>query len=210
MLACIYDAALAKARETGKHGAVIGVAGAGCIGKTALCHRFRSYAGDSQCQVVSLDGFMLEREKRDKLGGLTGYNPDGFELAKAASAVSGLIHNQTSFTLRQYDRRLHRRTRPVRIEPRRFLLIEGGLALTEGFYSLEDLHVFLDADRQMQYELRLRREQAEFGYSATLVAERFERYFSDYLRFIHPQIELADLVLEVGTDYSLSFGEGRG
>lgn len=206
MLECICEMALARARENGKDKAVIGVAGAGCIGKTTLCHRLRDCLGASECQVVSMDGFMLEREKREELGGITGYNPDAFELAKAESMLSGLIHRRTGFVLPQYDRRSQARKCPVRVEARRFILVEGGLALIERFYSLEDFHIFLDADRETQYVLRLRREQGELGYSPSLIAERFERYFADYERFIRPQIDVADLVLRVRADYSLSNG----
>ena len=75
---------LLQKRACQKPNLVIGIAGAGCIGKTTFARKFVQAIGLERCSVISLDGYMLERRIRQPLG-LTGYNPQGFELLKARS-----------------------------------------------------------------------------------------------------------------------------
>jgi uridine kinase len=202
ILTIIRSSALAFAKEKGRKYVVIGIAGAGCLGKTTLCYKFRDLVGHYKCQVVSLDGYMLEHEKRKQLGGITGYDPRGFELARARSDISQLTHHKRSFTLYRYDRCIHQKISPELIRHRNFILIEGSLALSSFLHDLEDLHIFLDAHRKIQFKLRLERERREFGYTFSQVARRFEKYWRDYQRFVQPQIERADLIIRIGANFN--------
>ncbi len=206
----IRNAVVAVERATGKDRVVAGIAGAGCLGKTTLSQQLRELVGPSICQVVGLDGYMLEREERDRLGNVTGYDPRGFELSKARAQLRKLIEADRSFTLRQYNRLTHKRDLEQLVEPRKIILIEGGLALRPELYDLEDTHIFLEAGLDTQYILRVQREQAEFGYSEAEVAKRWTRYRRDYQAFIQPQIEVADVVLRVSSTYEISISAGRG
>jgi len=147
---------------------------------------------------------MLERSRREQLGGITGYNPRGFELTKARSDLRALLESDESFVLYQYNRRTHQRDIRELIEPKNTIVVEGGLALCDLLYGLEDVHIFLESGRETQYRLRLRREQREFGYSPIQIAERFEKYYRDYRTFIHPQMRVADIVVRVDRDYRLT------
>jgi uridine kinase len=200
----IYETSMAKAKNRSQNRIVIGISGAGCIGKTTLSREICRFVGKSECQVVSMDGYMMDRKKRDAIGGLTGYNPDGFELLKAKNELSGLINSNIGFTLFHYNRQTHNRERPEQIVPRRIIIIEGGMSLLSEFNHLQDLRIFLDADHKTQFELRLRREKVEFGFTASQVYNRFEKYFADYQKFIKPQIETANLIYRVSSDYSLA------
>ncbi len=184
---------------------VISLAGAGCIGKTTFAENFREFVGSSSCQIVSLDGYMLEREKRKKLGNLTGYSPRGFELCKAKRQIGSLVNLGTPFLLYRYNRQTHRRDAPQLIEPKKIIFIEGGLALGKELFSLADFSVFLDSDKITQFQLRLKREQQEWNSTPQQVQERFEKYYSDYLCFIAPAKKKADFILKIDCDYKISF-----
>lgn len=181
---------------------VIAIAGAGCIGKSTLAARMRGWLGDSQCHIVSLDGYMLPRRAAH---GLTGYDPRRFELGKARTQLYGLVRHGKGFRLCQYDRRTHERESPELIEVKPTIILEGGLALRPELYDVAQVHVFLDAGRETQFVLRARREKEEFAYSTRQITERFALYYRDYVRYLLPQRERADIIARVNNDYSLTF-----
>lgn len=194
-----YLANVVKIASGKKKRTVISLAGAGCIGKSTLAEKLSCVVDD--CQIVGLDGYMLEREQS---GCLTGYDPRRFELEKARQELSALIYEGKSFVLQQYNRDNHQRDIPQQIEAKRVILIEGGLALRRELRDLADISVFLDCDQQTQFELRLRREAKEFGYDEKRVRKRFANYYPDYQIFILPAKETADVVLTVDDNYSFS------
>ena len=204
----LRHAVLSKVRTNRGNTTVVGIAGAGCVGKTTLSHRLSVLLGSAECQVVSLDAYLLDRQTRSELGQLTGYDPRGFELSRAAEDLETLVRNRRSVVVSQYNRLTHRRDLPEHLWPRRILLVEGGLALSDPIRSLIDLRIFLQSDKRTQYVLRLRREQAEFGSSESEVLRRFKRYWADYRKYIDSQLGSADLILRVGAAYDLVLVKG--
>lgn len=184
---------------------VVAIAGAGCLGKTTFAKALQEHIGEDMCEVVGLDGYMLSRRRRQSLGNLTGYNPLGFDLSAARKELASLIHGGKKFVLRQYNRATHRRDSPEVIVPKDVIFIEGCLAMTSDLFDLADIHVFVDSDEDTQLELRLRREQREFGYTVAQVSERFDRYLRDYRQYIAPQKVDADVVIQVDSSYNMSF-----
>ncbi|MEO5378323.1 MAG: hypothetical protein H7832_11165 [Magnetococcus sp. DMHC-6] len=188
---------------------MIGCAGAGCIGKTTFSQQFREVIGESQCQLIGLDGYLMERKRRIQLGQISGYNPLGFELCKARKEISELILFKKTFSLPIYNRITQTRELSEQIYFKEIILIEGGLALTSHFHWLEDLHIFFNSDATTQYQLRLRREKFEFGYSEQEVKKRFDIYYHDYQKFIAPQIYSSDIILHVKTDQPLEISKNN-
>jgi uridine kinase len=205
VLEIIHDLVETKARNTKKDRIVVGIAGAGCIGKTTLCENYLKIEGASNCQVVSLDAYMLERQRREELGGITGYDPLGFEMDAAARQIRSLIEREMSFTIHQYNRRTHERDIAQRIEPKRIVLIEGCLALSDALYKLEDIHIFMNADQNSQYLFRLAREKREFKYAEDKIPDdRWSKYWLDYRKFIQPQIAISDVILNVSPTHKIT------
>jgi phosphoribulokinase len=183
---------------------VMSIAGAGCLGKTTFAERFGGLMGESFCQVVGIDGYMLERHRREEMGGITGYDPRGFELIRAKRQLLSLIHNGTPFILYQYNRITHKRDIPQRIMKRPIVLLEGGLSQRPELAKFTDIKIFFEASKEAQFRLRLNREQREFGYTAEQVYRRFESYHRDYLKFIAPAAETAHIVLRVSAKHEIS------
>ena len=176
------------------------MAGAGCIGKTTISYQFNNLL-KNKCQIVSLDAYMLERKIA---GELTGYNPRRFELQKAKNDLNDLICFNKKLTIYQYNRKTHKRDIKEYIEPKEIILIEGGLALRKEFLHFSDIRIFLDADENTQFKLRLKREQEEFNSNVHEVKNRFYKYFKDYKAFIFPQIKFANIIFSTDLNYNLT------
>jgi len=192
-------------KKKNKNRVVISLAGAGCIGKSTFAERYSNYVGKNECEIVELDGYMLERSIREKLGNITGYNPQGFELDKARRQLAALILSDTPFVLYKYNRFTHKRDIYQLIEPKDTILIEGGLSLHENLFDLADVHVFLDSSKDDQFLFRFKREQREFKSDMAEVKDRFERYYPDYEEFIMPKRIVSDIILRVDSNYDIQF-----
>lgn len=179
---------------------VIGIAGAGCLGKTTLAHNIAAQMGGTQCQVISLDGYLLEREARKEL---TGYDPRSYELDQAAMDLRRLLNQKQGFFLSQYNRRTNLRDISEWIQFRPFIVVEGSLALFPRLRCNMDLCIFVHATCKIQYQLRLRRERREFGCTAEQIGFRFNKYYEDYQKFIEPQLFNAEIVLTVDERYEI-------
>jgi len=161
---------------------VLSLAGAGCIGKSTLTSRLRDYIGKDRCEILELDAYMLPRsEAKD----LTGYDPRRFELNKARGQLIELLCGQPVY-ISLYNRATHKRDIHRKIEPKKFLLFEGGLALRDEFLGISDVRVFLSSSKEDQFYLRAKREAVEFGSTVEEVRERFARYWPDYREHILP------------------------
>lgn len=181
---------------------VIGVAGAGCIGKTTFIEQLREILGDAE--VINLDGYMLERKLAYKIEpGMTGYDPRRNDLKKAQKEISNLVVRGIPFKQRDYDRSTHQRTEPKEVLPKPIIIIDGVHALHDMLLPLVNFGIFLDAPEEVQYQLRLRRERKEFKYDEKKVKKRWKKYYPDYLNHIATQKKYADIVLRVGHDYNL-------
>jgi uridine kinase len=194
-------ASLVAAEKSRENRTVLLLAGGGCIGKTTLMSKLQSHIGKPICEHVELDGYMLPREEA---GGLTGYDPRRFELGLAKRQLEGLVFHGKPFELHLYNRKTHKRDIIRQVEPKKVILIEGGLALRDEFLPFGNVNVFLDSSEEVQFLLRLKRESVEFGYTEEQVKKRFEKYYPDYLKYILPTRENAGIILRTDENYNVT------
>lgn len=90
----------------------------------------------------------------------------------------------------------------IRIEPRRVVIVEGILVLTQKeVRDLLDIKVFVDADADDRLSRVIRRDVQERGRSADVVLNRYERTVKPmHLDFIEPSKRYADLIIPQGGD----------
>jgi uridine kinase len=97
-----------------------------------------------------------------------------------------------------YDFAQHDRIHDVRrIEPRRFLIVEGVHVLSgPEFTDLFDLTVFVDAAADLRLARRIRRDRAERGRDPERVIEQYLRFVRpSHQRYTEPAKYACDLVL---------------
>lgn len=187
-----------------KENVIVGVAGAGCIGKSTFASNLVSILHPFRAKIIPLDAYMLERELAYKIEpNMTGYDIRRNNIKQAVKDISGLVLKDKSFKIKDYDRSTHSKSNTKTIELKQFLIIEGVHALNEKLLPYIDLKIFMEATEEVQFKLRLKREKEEFGYDEEKVKERWKKYWPDYLKHVKPQKSNADIVLEVFEDYSL-------
>ena len=95
-----------------------------------------------------------------------------------------------------YDHATGELVRPVLVEPRDFVIVEGLLPLhTKLARACFDITVYLDPPEEIRRKWKIRRDCAERGYTPEAVLAELDRRESDSAAFIRPQRQQADIAI---------------
>jgi phosphoribulokinase len=95
-----------------------------------------------------------------------------------------------------YDHSTGELVRPVLVEPRDFVIVEGLLPLhTKLARACFDITVYLDPPEEIRRKWKIRRDCAERGYTPEAVLAELDRREPDSAAFIRPQRQQADIAI---------------
>jgi uridine kinase len=100
-----------------------------------------------------------------------------------------------------YDMRTHTRVgQPLRIRGRRVMLLDGLLVLEDpALRHLMDIKIYVDADPDIRFIRRLKRDLTERGRTLDQVIRQYEQSVRPmHLQFVEPSKRYADLVIPEG------------
>lgn len=193
---------------------IVALAGAGCVGKSTLAEVLARHLGQRlcyDCAPVDLDGYLIERSKREVPGRIvSAYHPEAFELYRALGDLRGWLNTGRPFELLVYDKATSRRSAARVIRPADMLILEGVCAFYEPLRPLSEFKIFVLATKEIQYGNRWRRENGDLGRPTSEIQDRFERLHRDYERHVQPTIAFADVVLRVDDGYVLELDSAPG
>jgi len=188
----------------------IGVAGDSGSGKTSFTRGIRSIFGKDLVSTITLDDYhSLDRDGRTRAG-LTALDPkanriDQLEkdliLLKRGVPVEKPVYNHSTGT---FDH-------PVIFRPKKILILEGLHTLsTPTLRKYLDFTLFVDPEKEVKYDWKIRRDTKKRGYSHNEVMQEISQREPDFLKYIAPQKEFADAVIGVGySRYGRELGEER-
>ncbi len=186
-----------------KRPTVVLIAGPGCVGKSYFATQIAERLDQRGLLATDfgLDGFLFDRAIRLNRGWITAHNPLAYDLARAAEILRTLVAKRVSQAIPLLDKKLSRSVGYRLIEPAECYLIEGTVAFHLSVENIPTLRVFIDADRETQFNNRYARERIEVGYTRKESIARFESYWRDYLQYLVPDRERADLLIDVDHEY---------
>jgi phosphoribulokinase len=176
---------------------LIGVAGDSGCGKSTFLRRLIDLFGEELMTVICLDDYHCLDRKQRKETGITALDPraNNFDLMyeqikalKEGQAIDKPIYNHETGLLDP----------PERIEPNHILVIEGLHPLyDERVRSLIDFSVYFDISDEVKIAWKIQRDMAERGHRYEDVLAQINSRKPDFEKFIEPQREFADIVLQV-------------
>ena len=183
---------------------IVGIAGGTGSGKTTVVNKVMGCFQKGEVALLPQDSYYkdnshLPLEERQKLNF---DHPDAIEwqlLIDHLTAVrQGLAINQPIYSYLTCTRSVE----TIRIEPRKVVVVEGILVLTQKeVRDLLDIKVFVDADADDRLSRVIRRDIQERGRSAEIVLNRYEKTVKPmHLDFIEPSKRYADLIIPQGGD----------
>jgi uridine kinase len=181
---------------------VIGVAGGSGSGKTTVVRRIVESLGSDQVTVLEHDRYYRYRSdlRLEERAALNYDHPDSLETDLLVTHLRHLRAGQ-AVEVPLYDfARYARLSATDLVQPRRAIIVEGILIFTDAaLRGLLDIKVFVDADDDVRFIRRLRRDVAERGRTMDSVIEQYLGTVKPmHLEFVEPSKRYADVIVPQG------------
>lgn len=187
---------------------VIGIAGGTGSGKTTIARKVAAGVDAKQVNRLEHDSYYRDRSdlsytERCKLNF---DHPESLETSLMVEHVAALRAGQAVDTP-MYDFATHtRKTETRRFEPKKILVVEGILVLSEpALRDLMDIKIFVDTDSDIRAFRRIRRDIEERGRSfESIRVQYYETVRPMHMQFVEPSKRWADLIVPEGGDNTVA------
>jgi uridine kinase len=181
---------------------VIGVAGGSGSGKTTVVRRIVESLGNDQVTVLEHDRYYRDRSdlRLEERAAMNYDHPDSLETDLMVRHLEAL-RSGASVEVPVYDFARYARVPATDLaQPRRAIIVEGILIYTDAaLRGLLDVKVFVDADDDIRFIRRLRRDVAERGRTMESVVEQYLNTVKPmHLDFVEPSKRYADIIVPQG------------
>lgn len=181
---------------------IIGIAGGTGSGKTTVVKRIVESLPEGEVAVLPLDSYYKDSshvpvEERQSINF---DHPNAFDWDLLSHHVAMLRRGEPIEQPVYSFLACTRQPETVHVEPRKVVIIEGILALSDKkLCQLMDLRIFVDADPDERLIRVIQRDVVERGRTAEAVMERYVRVLKPmHLEFIEPAKRIADLIIPQG------------
>lgn len=181
---------------------IIGIAGGTGSGKTTVVKRIVESLPEGEVAVLPLDSYYKDSshvpvEERQSINF---DHPNAFDWDLLSHHVAMLRRGEPIEQPVYSFLTCTRQPETVHVEPRKVVIIEGILALSDKkLCQLMDLRIFVDADPDERLIRVIQRDVVERGRTAEAVIERYVRVLKPmHLEFIEPAKRIADLIIPQG------------
>ena len=181
---------------------IIGIAGGTGSGKTTVVKRIIESLSADEAAVLPLDSYykdssMVPVEERQNINF---DHPNAFDWELLSKHTAMLRKGQPIEQPVYSYLTCTRQKETVHVEPRKVVIIEGILALSDRKLCKQmDLRIFVDADPDERLIRVIQRDVLERGRTAEAVMERYVKVLKPmHLEFIEPAKRVADLIIPQG------------
>lgn len=185
-----------------RRGILIGIAGGTGAGKTLVAQSIAQDLGSEHVAILEQD-FYYKDLQHIPLGERENRNfdhPDAFDRELLRSQMETLL-NGAEIEAPLYDMRSHTRLpEPQRVKPRRVVILDGLLILDDpALRQLMDIKIYVDADPDVRFIRRLKRDLTERGRTVDQIIRQYESTVRPmHLQFVEPSKRYADLIIPEG------------
>jgi uridine kinase len=173
---------------------VIGIGGDSGAGKSRLLLGLKDILGH---RLLAIEGDAEHKWERtnsnwDKF---THLDPKANYVHKQADAILQLKQNQSIYRS-EYDHNLGKFTKPELVKPKEFIVIAG----LHPFYIPKlrkniDFKIFLDTQESLRRQWKILRDLSKRQYTKEKIEEQLKRRIADSKKYIDPQKNFADMVV---------------
>ncbi len=191
-----------KASTTPRRPVTIAVGGGTGSGKTTISNAILERVGSHNIAYIPHDAYYkdLSHVPLVERGIINFDHPDALDTPMMREHILRLQNGET-IEIPVYDFTHHRRTQDVQIvRPQPIIMVEGILVLAEAaLRPLYDVKIYVDADPDIRFIRRLRRDIVERGRSVESVITQYMATVRPmHLEFVEPSKRYADVIIPEG------------
>jgi len=202
---------------------IIGITGGSASGKTTFLKKLAATFGEHQLCIISQDNYYksIENQVRDENGHVNYDLPSCIDFDKFINDLDTLKKGE-SITKKEYTfNNPGKEPDTIVIKPAPIVVIEGLFILYQkDLYERLSLKIFIDAEEQIKFERRIKRDIDERGIPNDLVIYQWNNHVKPaYEKYLLPFIHHTDMVilnnngfnkgLEVLVDHLYKYLESR-
>lgn len=174
---------------------VIGIGGDSGSGKHTACDILTDIIGQSNVLAVNGDDVHKWDRGHDMWKVVSHLDPEGNDLYLQVEHARSLYQGKTIRKV-MYNHDIGKFTKPMQISPNRFIFFVG----LHPFYlgsmrNIFDIKIYMDTDQDLAHEWKIGRDIRKRGYTEKQVRNQIKARENDYLKFILPQKQFADIVV---------------
>lgn len=178
----------------------IGIAGGSASGKTTFISELRKHFRTNELCVISLDNYYKEKNYLtiDENGRVNFDLPTSIDVEQLLNHIQALDKGQ-SVEFKEYTfNNPNKKPQKIIYQPALVYIIEG-LFIYEikEISSLFDLKVFIDADEDIKFQRRLKRDREERGIAEDEILYQWKNHVKPAdLKYLKPYIRMADVIIQ--------------
>jgi len=182
-------------QDAARRPVMLAIAGDSAAGKTTLTRGIAETLGADRATALCVDDYhRYDRAQRRDVP-FTVLHPDCNYIGVMEQHLQ-LLALGRPILKPVYDHATGALVRPVLVEPRDFVIVEGLLPLhTKLARACFDITVYLDPPEEIRRKWKIRRDCAERGYTPEAVLAELDRREPDSAAYIRPQRQQADIAI---------------
>lgn len=178
---------------------VIGISGESGVGKSTISELVSLFYGTHDSLIISTDDLHKWERSDEMWKTITHLNPEANNLELGDNHLCELANGKTIYrSIYNHERGYF--NPPVKIEPKKIIIIEGLHAFFTDFSKQKiNLKIFVDTDEDLKTHWKILRDTEERGYKYNVVLDVIHKRKLDSENIKLSQINVADVVIKINT-----------
>lgn len=176
---------------------VFAICGDSGSGKTTFGNILKKYFDNSF--MLECDRYHKWERGDDNWKKFTHLNPDANYITKMSNDIFDLKIGKTIYQV-DYNHDNGKFTEKEKIDTSDNIIVCGLHSLYSKNNNVYNLKIFIDSDVKLRTKWKIDRDINKRGYTHDQIMEQIESRKEDYYKFIHPQRNLSDIVINFFTD----------
>ncbi len=186
---------------------IIGISGGSASGKSTFIKKLKEVFSDTDLSVLSQDHYYkpLHLQVIDKNGEINFDEPESLNLDKFLADIE-ILESGNELVIDEYHFNNPNKTpSTIIIKPAAIILVEGLFIMSQS--KIENklkLKIFIDADEEIKYNRRLKRDSEERGMDISEIHYQWHsQVVPSFKKYLLPYMEKADILITNNYDFEV-------